>query len=160
MSDLPSPTPVFVPLKGRERPLPVMAFCMTHSEPSALALGIHNAPLSNRWPTQTTLVVCINGVCRAFKNAEMAYLSLKDSMSSHLLKACTSVDSSEGVQALEMQHESKLNDEFQECKRDNSNDFDALLTVLRVKWRMDGYREFLLATGRSLLIEHCEDEVW
>lgn len=34
--------------------------------------------------------------------------------------------------------------------------FDAMLAVLRLKWRLAGFREFLIATAGSLLVEHSE----
>lgn len=158
---LPAPSPLPLTLPSHPNPLPVIAFYCRGSGPTKWDLATGGSPLGNFWPLPSSFQLSHNGISAAFFNSEAAYQSLKwwqHAPTRRAFESCAAADTSGGEQAFQLKRRCEGDRALVGYERsdfDGLGRFDAMLLVLRAKWRVEGFRQFLLATGRSFLIEHC-----
>lgn len=170
--ELPTLAPLTVPVAGVGK-LAVVAFYAPGSGLTPWDRRTGGAPFANFWPLAPhTITVAHHGVKGMFHNTEAAYQSLKwwkHDATRRKFEECSARGLAGGEQAFtfKMFCESCGDEALDALK---TTDFDGLgklggmLLVLRQKWRLPGFRDFLLSTAGWYLVEHCpmrdQDLVW
>ncbi|KAL1519467.1 hypothetical protein AB1Y20_022987 [Prymnesium parvum] len=155
----PPPRPSRLRLEGHEEPIPVIAFLSAGCKSSAWKNSTGPMPLSNFWPLRERLRLSHHRVSASFQSAEAAHQSLKwwhhgpTRRAFEACKACGPGHCELCELIRKCEHDPSL--EIWRSDFDGLGEFDAMLAVLRIKWRMEGLRFFLLSTGRSFLVDQC-----
>mmetsp|Transcript_145375 Transcript_145375/g.264175 ORF Transcript_145375/g.264175 Transcript_145375/m.264175 type:complete len:198 (+) Transcript_145375:3-596(+) len=108
------------------------------------------------------MILTHNGVSGTFQNSEAAYQSMKWWQHEATRKAfedCNAPGFAGGGSAYTLKKACEATEAlnlYKDRDFDGLGKFGAMLEVLRVKWRLPGFKELLLKTGSSYLVEHCE----
>jgi predicted NAD-dependent protein-ADP-ribosyltransferase YbiA (DUF1768 family) len=175
-----SPAPVKLPrLSPIVVPLPdlgdvnVVAFYAPGSGLTPVDIRTGGGPFANFWPLAPySITVSHNGCSGTFTNTEAAYQCFKwwqHEASRKAFEGCNSPGLEGGEEAFQLKRrlEETTDKTLMALKHSNFDGLGklgAMLVVLRQKWRLPQFKEFLLSTEGMLLVEHCpvegRDLVW
>ena len=115
----------------------------------------NGGPFSNFYPlTPNKLTLNHAGASAEFANSEAAYQSLKW-WADELIRAQFVCCDADGLQGGEDAFQLKRKLERSNKRRSQLAPWEAMLLVLRAKFRLPGFRELLLSSSGLLLVEHC-----
>jgi len=170
--ELPTIKPLAVPLPDLGG-LAVVAFYAPGSGLTPVDRLTGGAPLANFWPlAPQTITVIHNGVSGTFHNTEAAYQSLKwwqHEPTRKQFEDCFARGLAGGEHAFHLKRRCERSgdetlDALLKTDFDGLGKFEGMVLVLRQKWRLPGFRDFLLSTAGMYLVEHCparnRDLVW
>lgn len=117
----------------------------------------NGAPFANFWPLPTPIIVEHNGKQGTFASSEAAYQCLKwwqDDVVRAKFEACTAAGFQGGEDAFQLKRRCEKDAALMQDNFDGLGKFEAMMLVLRIKWRQPGFRELMLSTKGMLLVEH------
>lgn len=161
---LPTLTPHRVTVSGRD--LDVVAFYAPRVPLTEWDRRTGGAPFGNFWPLHPhTITVTHNGTAAIFDNSESAYQAFKwwqHEPTRKLFEKCGGPTMRGGSCAFKVKraYEQKTVDDkelqpFYEADYDGLGKYEAMKVVLRQKWRLPEFKQFLLETTGAYLVEHC-----
>ena len=140
--------------------LRVLAFYAPGTGPTPWDIRCASACLANFFPLPSPMRIEHNGAAGSFTNSEAAYQCFKwwqDGATRALFEACAAPGFAGGEAAYQLKKRCEGEQRLAAVRRrnfDGLGKFDAMLLVLRHKWRLPHLREYLIATAGVFLVEH------
>jgi predicted NAD-dependent protein-ADP-ribosyltransferase YbiA (DUF1768 family) len=153
--------PDFVEFEACDGPrgLDVVAFYCPNTGLTPCDIRSHGAPFANFWPLPSPICIEHNGARGTFSNSEAAYQSLKwwqDAATRKRFEECNAPGLQGGGDAYVLKRECEGNTALSRARKgcNGLDKWDAMLLVLRAKWRLPGLRELLISSAGMYLVEH------
>lgn len=162
---LPVPTPVAIPRVSPDGMLSVVAFYCPGCGLTEWDRRTNGAPFGNFWPlAPQTITVTHNGASGVFHSTEAAYQCMKwwqHAPTRAMFEGCDAPDLTGGGMSYSIKKDCEGDADgtlqpYMDSDYDGLGKYGAMLTVLRLKWRLPYFKEMLLKTSGVFLVEHCE----
>ena len=140
--------------------LQALAFYAPGTGPTPWDIRCASACLANFFPLPSAMRIEHNGAAGSFTNSEAAYQCFKwwqDGATRALFEACAAPGFAGGEAAYQLKKRCEGDQRLAAVRKrnfDGLGKFDAMLLVLRHKWRLPHLREYLVATAGVFLVEH------
>jgi len=136
-----------------------IAFYCPGSGPTPCDLRTGGGPFANFWPLAPSHIeVAHGGTSGRFTNSEAAYHALKwwqHAPTRVRFEACDAAGLAGGEQAFALKRALERDGEMvAKSYCDRLDKWDAMLLVLRAKWRLPAFRELLVSSAGCLIVEH------
>jgi predicted NAD-dependent protein-ADP-ribosyltransferase YbiA (DUF1768 family) len=140
--------------------LQALAFYAPGTGPTPWDIRCASACLANFFPLPSRMTIEHKGAAGSFTNSEAAYQCFKwwqDEATRALFEACGAPGFAGGEAAYQLKKRCECDQRLAAVRKrnfDGLGKFDAMLLVLRHKWRLPHLREYLIATAGVFLVEH------
>ena len=144
--------------------VPVIAFYCAGTGLTKFDRRSGGAPFGNFWPLPSMIAIEHDGIRSKFSNSEAAYQAFKwwhHEDTRRAFERCDAPSLQGGEQAVMLKRRCENDAALSEQKVSNMaglGKFDAMLLVLRAKWRLPGLRELLCGSAGCLLVEHAAEK--